>query len=222
MRLILLGPPGAGKGTQAQLLAQEFNIPHISTGEMLRDQMHENSDLGNKVETYVKGGELVPDDIVIEVVINRLSKADAQAGFILDGFPRTINQANKLNTALKRQGAGIDLIIYFATAPAVSIKRLSGRRVCKNCGANFHITNMPPKKEGICDYCSGKLYLRADDEPETAKKRLEVYRKETASLIAYYKKSGKLRTVSGDLEAPEVNNKLLELFTEEHLAGSSK
>ncbi|MBN3039230.1 MAG: adenylate kinase [Candidatus Omnitrophica bacterium] len=219
MRLILLGPPGAGKGTQAKLLFDRFKIPHISTGDILRDEMRENSDLGQKVAKFVKNGELVPDEIVVEVVTKRLSKPDAQDGFILDGFPRTVNQAEALNQALRKQGIAIDLVLYFETSAEICIKRLSERRICDKCAAIFHLTNMPPKKEGICDYCGGKLYLRDDDRPETVKRRLEVYQNQTASLIDYYKNSGKLRQVDGDLEANKLNSQLLETFAQESLTG---
>ena len=217
MRLILLGPPGAGKGTQAKLLFDRFKIPHISTGDILRDEMRENSELGQKVAKFVKSGELVPDEIVVEVVTKRLTKPDAQSGFILDGFPRTVNQAEALNQALQRQGIAIDLVLYFETSAEVCIKRLSERRICDKCAAIFHLSNMPPKKEGICDYCGGKLYLRDDDRPETVKRRLEVYQNQTASLIDYYKNSGQLRQVDGDLEANKLNSHLLEMFAQESL-----
>lgn len=212
MRLILLGPPGAGKGTQAKLLSQQFNIPHISTGDILRDEVRENSQLGRRVAEFVKIGELVPDDIAVEVVMHRLAKSDAAGGFILDGFPRTFKQAEELNKALRQLNISIDLIIYFETSLEVSIRRLSGRRVCKGCGANFHLTNMPPKREGICDFCGGELFLRDDDKEETVKKRLAIYQKQTAGLIDYYKKSGVLRKVSGDSEANRLNVRLLKMF----------
>ncbi len=222
MRLILLGPPGAGKGTQAKLLCEKFNIPHISTGDILRVEVRENSPLGHKVAELVKTGELVPDEIVVEVVMNRLMKSDAQGGFILDGFPRTLNQAEQLNTALSRLNLSIDLVIYFKTTPEVSIRRLSGRRVCKNCGANFHLINKPPKKENICNLCAGKLILREDDKEETVKRRLAIYQRQTANLIDCYRKSGKLRQVCGDLEAGEVYAELIDLFTRENLEVSPK
>ena len=217
MRLILLGPPGAGKGTQAKLLAEQLRIPHISTGDILREAVHQGSSLGKKIKKFVQSGELVPDDIVVAVVSERLKRPDAQGGFILDGFPRTLQQAEELNAALARLPVAIDLVIYFETAPEVSIKRLSGRRVCKNCGANFHLLTMRPKKEGICDDCGAKLFLRVDDQEQTVKKRLAIYRKQTASLIDYYKKTDKLKKISGDLEAHELNSQLLGLFARENL-----
>ena len=217
MRLILLGPPGAGKGTQAKLLTKRFNIPHISTGDILRDELNANTSLGRRVASFVKTGELVPDDIVIEVVSARLKQPDAQGGFILDGFPRTLKQANKLTAALRQANLSLDLIIYFKTTPEVCIRRLSGRRVCKDCGANFHIINMQPKKDGICDFCAGELILREDDKEQTVKKRLSIYGQQTSGLIDYYKKTGKLRTVSGDLKAEELNLQLMDLFAQEQL-----
>ena len=217
MRLILLGPPGAGKGTQAKLLEEKFKIPHISTGDILREEVRENSYLGQKVCEFVKSGELVPDDIVVEVVSKRFLKQDAQNGFILDGFPRTLQQAEELDVALKELNVTIDLVIYFKTTPQISTKRLSGRRVCKGCGANFHLINMPTKNEGICDFCGSELFLRDDDREETVKKRLSIYQNQTASLINYYKKSGKLREVSGDWEAEQVYVQLQKLFTQEKL-----
>ncbi len=218
MRLILLGPPGAGKGTQAKLLSEKFKIPHISTGDILRQELSENSELGRRVGKFVTSGELVPDDIVVEVVINRLAKTDAQEGFILDGFPRTLDQAQQLEQALEQLNTSVDLVIYFKTSLPVSIRRLSGRRVCKGCGANFHLTNMLPKSEGICDFCGKELFLRDDDKEETVKKRLSIYQSQTASLIDYYKKSATLRMVSGDLEAEQVNSELIDLFKQENLS----
>lgn len=221
MRLVLLGPPGAGKGTQAKILTEQFHIPHISTGDILRDQVQENSALGKKVAQFVNNGELVPDDIVVEVVRHRLAKPDAQNGFILDGFPRTFIQADKLTAALKQLAADIDLVIYFKTNPEVCIKRLSGRRVCAGCGTNFHLVNMPPKVSGVCDFCQQKLYLREDDQEQTVKKRLAIYEQQTASLIDYYKKSKNLREVSGDLDSAAMNSQLKQLFAQENLIASS-
>ncbi len=218
MRLILLGPPGAGKGTQAKLLAQRFGIPHISTGDILRDTAGEKSQLGDRIAGFVKSGELVPDEIVVEVVINRLRRPDARCGFILDGFPRTLKQAEALNKALSKLNISIDLVLYFQTSQQVSIERLSGRRVCKNCGANFHLVNMKPRRDGICDFCGGKLFLREDDKTETVKRRLKIYQEETSSLIDYYKRKGNLKQIYGDLAAQELNAQLIDLFAQEHLA----
>ncbi|MFC1631179.1 adenylate kinase [Candidatus Omnitrophota bacterium] len=220
MRLVLLGPPGAGKGTQAKLLAEDFKLPHISTGDILRVEVGLKSELGKKVAGFVRSGELVPDEIVTAVVKKRLLKEDAKGGFILDGFPRTITQAEQLNTALKKLNTPIDLVIYFQTQPQVSIKRLSGRRVCKKCGANFHLVNMPTKVFGICDFCQAELFHREDDQENTVKKRLEIYNQQTSSLIDYYTRAGKLEKVSGDLEAKQLNQILLDLFTQSNLITS--
>lgn len=217
MKLILLGPPGAGKGTQSKLLAEGFHIPHISTGDILREEMRKDSQLGHKVQEIVKSGGLVSDEIVVELVVNRLAKPDAEKGFILDGFPRTIKQADCLKDALNQINTSIDLVIYFKTEPDVSIKRLTGRRVCRNCGLNFHVINMPSKTEGICDSCGGQLYLRDDDKVETVTKRLEIYQKQTAALIDYYQEKGLLRTVCGDLDAEKLNNELKDLFISENI-----
>ena len=220
MRLILLGPPGAGKGTQAKLLIEKFEIPHISTGDMLREEMKANSALGEKISSFVKSGELVPDEIVVEVVSKRIVRSDAGSGFILDGFPRTVNQAEALNEALNKLTIAIDLVLYFETSEEICIKRLCERRICKNCGAIFHLTNMPPKQDGICDACNSELYLRDDDKPETVKNRLQVYQRQTISVIDYYKNKGTLRQVSGDLDAATLYTQLIEMFTKERLISS--
>jgi adenylate kinase len=218
MRLILLGPPGAGKGTQAKLLSQRFNLPHISTGDILRD-VEPNSALGMEVKRYMSCGELVPDEIVTQIVIERISKPDAQGGFILDGFPRTKLQAEMLHSSLKKSTNNTLTyrVIYFDTSSDVSIERLSGRRVCSNCGANYHLKNMPPKKEGICDICGGPLIIREDDKEETVRNRFKVYERQTASLIDYYKERTVLRRISGDLNASEVYQIILDLLSKEGL-----
>jgi adenylate kinase len=217
MRLVLLGPPGAGKGTQAEVLSKKYGIPHISTGDMLRKVVKKKTPWGLKANSYMARGELVPDEIVVEIVKERLSDKDAKKGFILDGFPRTKRQAESLDEVLKKSDMPIDLVLYFHTSEEVSIKRLSGRRVCKSCGANFHVTNIPPKKEDICDYCSSRLIQREDDKEATVKNRLRVYKKETAELIDYYKKRNILKTISGDLDVDEIFGALLKLFKQQVL-----
>jgi adenylate kinase len=212
MRLILLGPPGAGKGTQANILSRRYHIPHISTGDILREQVKEGTDLGKKAKNYMDKGELVPDNLVIKMVIERLEQKDAQRGFILDGFPRNVNQAKELDGELKKKDKDIDLAIYLKTSENIIIKRLSGRRICKQCQAVYHITNMPPKKEGICDKCQGKLYQREDDKPQTVKNRLRVYQEETSDLIDYYRNEDKLYVTSGNLDADALYEKLVEVF----------
>ncbi len=214
MRLIFLGPPGAGKGTQAQVIAKDLGALHISTGDMLRAALKAGTSIGLKAKTFMDKGELVPDEVVIELVLDRISKDDAKKGFILDGFPRTKVQAEKLDAALSGKNP-IDLVIYFETSEPTVISRLSGRRICKNCGANYHVVNIPPKKANICDKCAGELYQRTDDMPDTVKNRLVVYNNQTKDLIDYYKTQRLLRTVSGDKDVNEVRSILLELFKAE-------
>lgn len=217
MNLVLLGPPGAGKGTQSKVLSQKLNIPHISTGDLLRETVGKNMPLGNEAKGYMIRGELVPDGLVMDIVKDTLATANVNKGFILDGFPRTLEQAKMLDLTLEKIGKKIDLAIYFKTSVQTSVVRLGGRRVCKKCGANFHIKNIPPKKEGVCDYCGSELCQRKDDREETVKRRWAVYNEETAPLINYYKSEGILREVSGDLDVNELNKILMALFHEEKL-----
>lgn len=199
IKLVLLGPPGAGKGTQAVILAERYGLEHISTGDIFRELIKNNSPLGIKIKKYVETGELIPDDIVVEVVIDKIKRIDAKKGFILDGFPRTLKQAEMLDEVLGKTGICIDKVFYFETSEDIIIQRLSGRRTCRNCGAIYHVVNMPPKKDGICDLCGGQLYQRKDDEPETVRNRLKVYNEQTVDLIDYYKKRNILSTINGDL-----------------------
>lgn len=217
MNIVLLGPPGAGKGTQAKVLSQKFNVSHISTGDMLRESVKKETKVGKLAKSYMDRGELVPDEVVIDIVAARISQGDVQGGFLLDGFPRTNEQAGELDSALAKVKKRLDLVLYFETSGETSIARLSGRRVCKVCGANFHVKNMPPKKEGLCDYCGGGLIQREDDKEETVKRRLVVYEKETSSLIGYYEGKGILRKVAGDLEAGALFKDLEKLFIKEKL-----
>ena len=212
MRLVLLGPPGAGKGTQAQVLSKDLNIPHISTGDMLREALKAASPLGLKAKAYMEKGALVPDELVIALVKERLSKSDAKKGFILDGFPRTPEQAKSLDESLRELKMPLDVVLYFKTSLAVIIMRLSGRRVCSQCGKNYHQVNFKPKTEGVCDVCGSKLIQRPDDKEETIEKRLRVYEDQTAPLIDYYKRKAILSEVSGDLDVRELNTELLKLF----------
>lgn len=209
MRIILLGPPGAGKGTQAKVLAKRLNLLHISTGDLLRQNASFGSELGKHAKSYMEKGLLVPDDVVTRMLQQRIAEADAKGGFILDGYPRNINQARALDEMLKQKNINIDSVFYLDTSEPVIIQRLKQRLVCSACGANFHTNNMPPKKEGICDNCGGRLYQRTDDKEETVRKRLEVYRKEVSSLLEYYEQKKKLRRVIADEEAGIVLNKIL-------------
>jgi adenylate kinase len=203
--LIILGPPGAGKGTQADLISKKYKTPHISTGDMFREILKDNqSELAQEIKLYVQKGELVPDNLVLEMVRRRLQEEDVKNGFILDGFPRTKVQAEGLDEILNSLNKQIDLAIYLKTSYETILDRLTGRRVCLHCGANYHIKYSPPKQEGICDRCGGELYQREDDREETIRKRLEVYEVQTEEIIDYYREKGILFTVSGDLSAKEV------------------
>ncbi len=212
MRLVLLGPPGAGKGTQAQVLSKDLKSPHVSTGDMLREAIRLMKEAGLKAKAYMERGDLVPDQLVIDLVAERLKEDDAKKGFILDGFPRTSQQAEILDQKLEGMRIRLDLVLYFQTSPEVIIRRLSGRRICGQCGKNYHLKNFKPKTEGFCDACGGPLVQRPDDREEAIEERLKVYQKQTAPLIDYYRKKGVLAEVSGDLEVGPLNAILKELF----------
>lgn len=197
LRTILLGPPGAGKGTQADKIVEKYQIPHISTGDIFRENIKNGTELGKKAQEYMNKGELVPDDLVCEIATDRLLADDCKDGFLLDGFPRTVYQAEKLDEFLEAHGQKLDKVIDLEVGEEVLIARLTGRRVCKSCGASYHIVNIPPKVEGICDKCGGPLFQRADDNVETAKNRISVYNKETAPLVDYYEKAGCLAKIDG-------------------------
>lgn len=219
MRLILLGPPGAGKGTAAGILKKELGILHISTGDMLREQVKAGSALGREAKKYMDSGKLVPDDVVIGMVSEKVEGLQEEESFALDGFPRTKVQAQSLDQTLKELRRPIDRALYFDASTSVIIKRLSGRRVCKQCGFNYHIHNMPPAKPGVCDQCGGELYQRADDSEATVQTRLKAYREQTAELIDYYQLKGSLRRVPADYEARQLFEYLKDLFNKEELLG---
>jgi adenylate kinase len=203
VNLLIMGAPGGGKGTQAEILAKELNIPTISTGAMLRNAIAEGTQLGARAKTYIDAGELVPDDVIIGIVIEMLKSDACSKGYILDGFPRTIAQAE----AIDKAGINIDHVLVLEVADEVIVDRVSGRRVCEKCGATFHVTNNPPKKEGICDVCGAKLIIRDDDNPETVKNRLVTYHKQTEPVIDYYK--DKLIKVEGVGSVESISQKLL-------------
>ncbi|MDO4647274.1 MAG: adenylate kinase [Eubacteriales bacterium] len=204
MKIIMLGAPGAGKGTQAKMIADKYGIPHISTGDIFRANIKEGTELGKKAKGYMDKGELVPDELTCELVVDRISHDDCENGFVLDGFPRTIPQADALTAALSGLGEKIDFAIDIEVPDESIITRMGGRRACLNCGATYHIVNIPPKKEGICDRCSSELVLRDDDKSETVKKRLDVYHAQTKPLIEYYQKHDVLVEVDGTLPMSEV------------------
>ncbi len=207
LNIIMLGAPGAGKGTQARELSLKYNIPHISTGEILRESVKNRTSLGLKAKSYLDKGRLVPDDVIIDVVKERLSMDDCKNGFILDGFPRTIPQAEALNSHVRDVK-----VINIHVDESEIIKRLSGRRVCRKCGANYHIIYSPPRNEGICNMCGGELYQRDDDTEDTIKARLQVYKNQTAPLIDYYKKKNVLFTVSGKGSIQDIFNEILKVL----------
>jgi len=197
MNLILLGPPGAGKGTQAQRTVDRYRIPQISTGDILRSAVKEGTPLGVKAKGFMDQGKLVPDEIVIGIIEERLKATDCNPGFILDGFPRTIPQADALEPILAKLGKKIDHVINIEVDPEELVRRLTGRRTCKNCGAMFHVLFQPPEKEGMCDRCGGTLYQRADDNEEAIRTRLKEYEKQTSPLIQYYRGRKTIRSIQG-------------------------
>ena len=203
-RIILLGPPGAGKGTQAKLIAGKLGIPHISTGDMLRSAVARGTEVGRKAQTYMDAGLLVPDEVVLGVVRERLTEPDAATGFLFDGFPRTVDQADALGEILVQNGQHLDSVINLDVPEEDLVQRISGRRMCK-CGASYHAKYSPPKTAGICDMCGGELYQRADDTEATVRERLAVYQKETRPLIDYYSRKGLVRTVDGSTGIDQVS-----------------
>lgn len=216
MRIILLGPPGAGKGTQAKQLAKKLNLPHISTGDLLRQNVSSGTDLGKRAQDFMQKGLLVPDELVAQMLLQRIGQPDVKKGFILDGYPRNLNQAKTLDEMLKNKEMFIDLVIYLDSSESVIIQRLSGRLVCSSCGANFHIKNMPPKVGMICDFCGAKLFQRPDDQEETIKMRLKVYQKETSGLVRYYDSQKKLHRLLADEEAEVVLDKIIQITQKYH------
>lgn len=204
MKIIMLGAPGAGKGTQAKRIAKKYNIPHISTGDIFRANIKEGTELGKRAKEYMDKGELVPDDITIGMLLDRIHKADCKDGFVLDGFPRTIPQAKSLTEALSKLNESIDYAINIDVPDESIITRMSGRRACLSCGSTYHIKYSAPKKENICDNCGSELVIRDDDKPETVKKRLDVYHKQTQPLIDYYDSEKILASVDGTKDMEEV------------------
>jgi len=211
MYLVLLGPPGAGKGTQAKRLAERLALPHISTGDILRQNVLDATVLGKQAKGIMDKGLLVPDDLVAKMLDGRFNNPDIKKGFILDGYPRTLAQAKRLDEILSSKKLRVDLAVYLNTSDETIIKRLTGRLVCSKCGANFHAVNMPPKVKGVCDSCQGSLYQRSDDKAITARKRLEVYKHEAASLIEYYTQAKKLRSLDADLDPAVVLGQIIAL-----------
>lgn len=212
MRIIMLGAPGAGKGTQAKLISERYGIPHISTGDIFRSNIKNGTELGKKAKTYMDQGQLVPDELTCDLVVDRIAQDDAKDGYVLDGFPRTIPQAEALKHALEDRGESVDFAIDVDVPDENIIKRMSGRRACVSCGATYHVVYNPPKKEGVCDVCGSGLILRDDDKPETVKKRLDVYHSQTQPLIDYYQKDGVLKEVDGTQEIDTIFSQIQKLL----------
>lgn len=215
LRAVLLGPPGAGKGTQAVRLVEKYEIPHISTGDIFRKNIKEGTELGKKAQEYMNAGALVPDELVVDLVKDRLQQDDCKNGFLLDGFPRTIFQAEKLDEFLSESNLKMDIVINLKVEKEALVKRLTGRRVCKDCGASYHIVNIPPKKEGVCDICGGELIQRKDDNIETVENRINVYEEQTAPLIGYYKEAGSLVDFDGEASLDEVFDAIVQAIGEQ-------
>lgn len=204
MKIVMLGAPGAGKGTQAKMIAEQYGIPHISTGDIFRLNIKNGTELGMEAKAYMDKGELVPDKLTVRILLDRVAQEDCKNGYVLDGFPRTIPQAEVLDAELTKLGDAIDYAINVDVPDENIIRRMSGRRACVGCGATYHIVHIPPKKEGICDKCGGELILRDDDKEETVKNRLNVYHAQTQPLIDFYTKKGVLKTVDGTVDSAEV------------------
>lgn len=212
MNLVLMGPPGAGKGTQAALIVKEFGIPHISTGDMFRQSIQYKTELGLKAKEYIEAGKLVPDEVTIGIVRARLNQADCNKGFLLDGFPRTVVQAEFLNEILVELNKKLDAVLNIEVNRSVLVERMSGRLVCRQCGATYHKLFSPPQREGICDECQGEVYQRADDIGPTVEKRLEVYDEQTSPLINYYRRRGLLKNIYGEQEVEAVFQDILKVL----------
>ena len=212
MKIIMLGAPGAGKGTQALRIAEKYKLPHISTGDIFRSNIKNGTELGKKARSYMDQGLLVPDELTCDLVVDRITKDDCKNGYILDGFPRTIPQAEALARALKELGTKIDFAIDVDVPDENIVRRMSGRRACPGCGATYHIEFAKPAREDICDVCGEKLIIREDDKPETVQKRLDVYHSQTQPLIDYYREKGVLHTVDGTREMEEVFGAIEEIL----------
>ena len=211
MILILLGPPGAGKGTQAVNIAKEAGLVHVATGDLFRENIRNETELGKKAKVFVDRGALVPDEITVGMLLDRLDRPDTEKGVLLDGFPRTVEQAQALDEALRQRGQAVDKVLYINVGEEEVVRRLAGRWTCRQCGAVYHQVFSPPKQAGKCDRCGGELYQRDDDKPETVRNRLSVYNQQTAPLIDYYRRQGKLVEVNGEQEADAVGRDLLKV-----------
>ena len=214
MKIIMLGAPGAGKGTQAKMIADKYGVPHVSTGDIFRANIKNGTELGMEAKKYMDQGLLVPDELTVKILLDRVSQPDCKNGYVLDGFPRTIPQAEVLDKALAELGESIDYAIDVDVPDENIVKRMSGRRACVSCGATYHVVHVPPKKEGICDRCGSELILRDEDKPETVKNRLDVYHKQTQPLIDFYTKKGVLKTVDGTVDMQDVFKAIVAILGE--------
>lgn len=212
MKIIMLGAPGAGKGTQAKMIAEKYNIPHISTGDIFRANIKNGTELGKKAKFYMDKGQLVPDELTLDLIMDRFKEDDCKNGYVLDGFPRTIPQAEALDAALKANGEKVDFAIDVDVPDENIVKRMGGRRACVNCGATYHIVYSPTKVEGKCDKCGEELIVRDDDKPETVLSRLEVYHNQTQPLIDYYNEQGILKTVDGTVDMKDVFKAIVDIL----------
>lgn len=214
MKIIMLGAPGAGKGTQAKMIAEKYSIPHISTGDIFRANIKEQTELGMEAKQYMDKGLLVPDELTVKILLDRVAKDDCKNGYVLDGFPRTIPQAEVLDKAVAELNDKLDYAINVDVKDENIVKRMSGRRACLKCGATYHVEHIPPKQEGICDKCGSELVLRDDDKPETVQKRLSVYHEQTQPLIDHYSEKGILKEVDGSQDMKDVFNAIVEILGE--------
>ena len=212
MKIIMLGAPGAGKGTQAKMIAEKYSIPHISTGDIFRANIKNGTELGKKAKSYMDKGQLVPDELTLDLIMDRFKQDDCKNGYVLDGFPRTIPQAEALDTALKAKGEKVDFAIDVDVPDENIVKRMSGRRACVGCGATYHVVYSPTKVEGVCDKCGEELIVRDDDKPETVLNRLEVYHNQTQPLIDYYNEQGILKSVDGTVDMKDVFNAIVDIL----------
>ena len=213
MKIIMLGAPGAGTGTQAKMIAEKYGIPHISTGDIFRSNIKDGTELGMEAKKYMDQGLLVPDELTVKILLDRVARADCRNGYVLDGFPRTIPQAEVLDQALEKIGDQINFAVNVSVPDENIVKRMSGRRACVGCGATYHIEHIPPKKEGICDTCGMELILREDDKPETVQNRLNVYHSQTQPLIEFYQKKGILQTVDGTVDMKAVFDAIVAILS---------
>ena len=212
MKIVMLGAPGAGKGTQAKMIAEKYSIPHISTGDIFRANIKNGTELGKKAKSYMDKGQLVPDELTLDLIMDRFKQDDCKNGYVLDGFPRTIPQAEALDTALKAKGEKVDFAIDVDVPDENIVKRMGGRRACVGCGATYHVVYSPTKVEGVCDKCGEELIVRDDDKPETVLNRLEVYHNQTQPLIDYYNEQGILKSVDGTVDMKDVFNAIVDIL----------